>query len=512
MALYNLETPFSPEWWLKRLTAKLNGQRKDIDYLDRLYRGDHPLPDVPENFRLLFRGFQTIARTNYLALVVESPLERMNVVGFRVGDSDTADDATWERWNAAHLDADQVSVHRMMLALRRGYTMVGNHPRRDGVVVITPEHPTQVIHESYPEDRREVRAALKLWMDDIGGYLRANVYLPKGEAGLSAGYVFRYRGAKSSSSELLVTSQTNDVLFEAFQEWELIDSMPTGLDDVPITPFENRFDPMTGPRGEFEDVIPIQLRVNNTIFHRLVAEQFGSFRQKAILDYVLERDPISGDPIPPELRNDPGTAWIFEPGEDGNTPSLFEFSQTSTSDIISAAAADVRDMASISRTPPHYLLTGMVNVTGDALKAAETGLIMKVKREHIPEASGGWESTMAKAALLANDPTDFTNAEALWADPESRTLGELADAALKKKTAGVTWRQLMMDLGYTPDAIDRMETERVQDALVTATLAAPLGGPNVGGNPSGTQPTAGSTGGPNSGNSGTAVGRSNNVG
>jgi hypothetical protein len=39
-------------------------------------------------------------------------------------------------------------------------------------------------------------------------------------------------------------------------------------------------------------------------------------------------------------------------------------------------------------------------VTGDALKAAETGLIMKVKREHIPEASGGWEATMAKAALL----------------------------------------------------------------------------------------------------------------
>jgi len=477
MALYNLETPFSPEWWLKRLTAKLNGQRNGIEYLDQLYRGDHPLPTVPEKFRELFRGFQRLSRTNYLALVVEAPLERMNVVGFRVGESDTADDATWQRWQAAHLDADQVAVHRMMLAMRRGYTMVGMHPRRDGVVVISPEHPTQVIHESYPEDRREVRAALKLWVDDVGGYLRANVYLPKGEAGLNRGMVFRYRGARNSSQEVLLASSTLDVLFAAFQEWELIDSMPTGLDEVPVTPFENRYDPLTGPRGEFEDVVDIQLRINNTIFHRLVAEQFGSFRQKAILDYVLERD-VNGDPIPPELRNDPGTAWIFEPGEDGNRPTLFEFSQTSTTDIISASAADVRDLASISRTPPHYLLTGMVNVTGDALKAAETGLIMKVKREHIPEASGGWESTMAKAAMLANDPTDFTNAETLWADPESRTLGELADAALKKKTAGVTWRQVMQDLGYTPDAIDRMESERVQDAL-TASLMAP------------TQPTGG---------------------
>jgi hypothetical protein len=480
MALNNLETPFSPEWWLRRLTAKLNGQRKDIDYLDALYRGNHPMPDVPEKFRLLFRGFQKIARTNYLALVVESPLERMNVVGFRVGEDDNTDSATWDRWNAAHLDADQVAVHRMMLSLRRGYTMVGVHPRKAGQIVITPEHPSQVIHESWPEDRREVRAALKLWTDDIGGYARANVYLPKGEAGLNAGRVFRYRGAKNGATDILLTSQHDSVLLEGFMEWDLIDSMPTGLDEVPVTPFENRYDPLSGPRGEFEDVIDIQLRVNNTIFHRLVAEQFGSFRQKAILDYVLERD-ANGDPIPPELRNDPGTAWIFEPGEDGNTPSLFEFSQTSTTDIIAASAADIRDMASITRTPPHYLLAGMVNVTGDALKAAETGLIMKVKREHIPEASGGWEATMAKAALLSDDLTDFTNAETLWADPESRTLGELADSALKKKAAGVTWRQLMMDLGYTPDAIDRMESERVQDALTQSLMnPAPVANSNGG--------------------------------
>jgi hypothetical protein len=61
-------------------------------------------------------------------------------------------------------------------------------------------------------------------------------------------------------------------------------------------------------------------------------------------------------------------------------------------------------------------------------------------------------------------------------------LGELADAALKKKTAGVTWRQLMMDLGYTPDAIDRMESERVQDALTEALMnPAPVAGANSSG-------------------------------
>ena len=62
--------------------------------------------------------------------------------------------------------------------------------------------------------------------------------------------------------------------------------------------------------------------------------------------------------------------------------------------------------------------------------------------------------------------------EVVWADPESRSLADLSDAAVKQQAAGVPWRQRMELLGYTPAQIDGMEADRAQDAIL-ASLAAP---------------------------------------
>jgi hypothetical protein len=417
--------------------------------------------------------FQAQARTNYLSLVVEAPLERMSVEGFRVGDSDSTDAATWERWQRANLDADQVVVHRSMLALGRGFTMVAPHPRRDGIVSITPEFPDQMVTEAYPEDRREIRMSLKMFEDDVTGELVAKLFSTGGELKSPDGWMLTFKGPKSTRRELLVSQEVINLL-PILGEWELVDSAKTRMRDNPVTAFENRPGVDFSPRAEFEDVIDIQNRINATIFHRLVAESFGSFRQRAILNYVYDED-ADGNAIPPELKVDPASAWIFERAEDGQGQgvSLFEFSQTETKDIISAAEADVRDLAAITRTPPHYLLSGMINVGGDALKTAETGLVMKVKREHHPQAAAPWQATMRKAAELAGDnPQELEDAEVLWADAESRTMAELYDAAVKAEAAGVPWRQRMELLGHTPKEIDRMEAQRAADAML-ASMAAP---------------------------------------
>jgi hypothetical protein len=466
------ETPLSPGWWLVRLTRRLNAQRARTHHLERLYKGDHDLPSVPDKYRTVFRMFQAQARTNYLALVAEAPLERMSVEGFRVGDSEGTDATTWDRWQRANMDADQVVVHRSMLALSLGFTMVSPHPRKPDVIAITPEFPDQMIVEPYPEDRRDVRMALKMWEDDITGEVRANLISTAGELGAPDGYVIKFRGPRSTRRELLVSQDVTHLL-PILGEWEMMDYARTGMSRNPVTSFENRPGVDFRPRSEFEDVIPIQDRINSTLFHRLVAEAFGSFRQKAILNYVYDEDP-DGNAIPPDLKNDLASAWIFEKDEEGGSGvSLFEFSQTDTSNIISAAEADVRDLAAITRTPPHYLLTGMNNIGGDALKTAETGLVSKVKREHIPQATGSWKSTMSKAAELAgDDPTELDDSEVLWADAESRTMAELYDAAVKAQTAGVPWRQRMELLGFAPKEIDRMDAQRTADAMV-ASLSAP---------------------------------------
>lgn len=458
MAL-DIERVGSPAWWFVRLVTRLQDERKDVERLEQLYRGNHPLPEGAEGMAEAYRQFQRLCRSNYLSLVVEAPLERMRVVGFRAGGSEdeVGDDKTWEMWQSAHLDADQVMVHRTMLALRRAYVIVGPHPRKRGEVLITPEHPSQVFVEHFPDDRRTPRAAVKSFTDDVSGKARATVYLPNG--------IFKYE----SPNKPLGYMDEQFYMPDNLRHWTLVDAVANPLGEIPVVEFANRPTLLGGAIGEFEDVIDIQNRINTTLLHRLVSEKFGAFRQKAVLNLEFEED-ANGDPIVPVLPNDPAMAWLLQ----GENLRLHEFSQNDTAQIINAVTTDIRDLAAITRTPPHYLLGGIVNSSGDALKAAETGLVAKV-RERQSQAGEAWEVVMHLAHLVKGDQAraNVVDMEAIWADPEARTLGELADSALKKKQIGIPFRQLAQDLGYSPQVVKRMESERVADAMLEQMLAPP---------------------------------------
>lgn len=466
----DVTTPQSPGWWLVRLTNRLMAERPEVDRLNRYFTGDHPLPEGADGMRDAYRQFQRLSRSNYLSLVVEAPLERMRVVGFRTGSSgtDAGDDATWSLWQKARLDADQVQVHRTMLALRRAYVIVGPHPRKRGEVLITPEHPSQVTVESYPDDPRTARAALKMYADDVTGRTRATVYLPN--------WIIRFE------SDGKAGDMDNSTLFtpSALSRWNIVgepQANPYGV--VPVVEFANRTSILGQARAEFEDVLDIQNRINTTLLHRLVSEKFGAFRQKAILNLDFDEDE-EGEAIVPRLSSNPAEAWLLQ----GENLRLEEFSQNETSGILKAVESDIRDLAAISLTPAHYLLANVGNMGGDTLKASETGLVAKV-RERSSQAGESWEQVMALAHLIkGNREAALSDMEAIWADPESRTLGELYDAAVKAQSAGVPWKARMVLLGYSPQQIKRMESERTQDAMLAALMApaapaAPVAAPGA---------------------------------
>ena len=453
---FDVTTPESPGWWLARLVGKLQAERPEIDRLEALFRGDHPLPNANSSASEAFKAFQRLSRSNYLALVVEAPLERMTVTGFRAGPEDRqGDETSWKLWQQARLDADQVLVHRTMLSCRRAYVIVGPHPRRPGEVLITPEHPSQVIVEHYPDDHREVRAGLKLFVDDVENRAKAYVYLPD--------YVYVFR-----SPEPITADEVNGLTPEGLSEWEHVttEGNPTAP-VVPVVEFANRPTLRGTALCEFEDVIDIQNRINQTLLHRLVAEKFGAFRQTAVLNLAFDEDE-DGNAIAPELPADPGVAWLLQ----GENLSMWQSQQTSTKDILEGVSADIRDLAAITRTPPHYLLNSIVNASGDALKSAETGLVAKV-REHISQAGESWEMVIHLAHLILGTGTPVDELESVWADPESRSISELHDAANKSVTSGVPWQQRMEMLGYTPQQIRRMESDRMNDALIRSMGAPP---------------------------------------
>jgi hypothetical protein len=244
---------------------------------------------------------------------------------------------------------------------------------------------------------------------------------------------------------------------------------PNDLKVVPLVPFVNRRNRRPQGFAEHEDVLSIQNRINLAIINLIAAMKYGAFRQRWAAGLEVDEDPVTGQKIQP-FQLDIRKLWTTDDAE----VKFGEFAATDLVPYVRAVEAAVQDLAAISRTPPHYLIGAVVNVSGDALKAAETGLISKV-RDRQRNFGESWEQTMRLAFRVLGDETKATSytAETLWRDPESRSVAEMADAAVKKASAGVPWRQRMEDMGYTPTQIARMEIDRAADALNTVPTTDP---------------------------------------
>lgn len=439
----------SVRYWLQRLGTQLEEERRALDVLDDYRTGDHPLPEGHELMRETYRKMQRKARSNYCGLVVESVGERLRPVGFRTGGagSNKLDADARLVWQANSLDAEARIVMMHSLTFGRSYVIIGPPDRASGgFPIITAEDPRQVTHIADPIRRRVVKAALKMWADDDEGVYRAVVYLPD-----AIHYFVRpkkknaYQGRFNQAKWQEDTSEFPD------------GSVANPLSVVPVVPFINRPDADPRGAGEFVDVLDIQDRINAVVLDRLVIAKMQAYRQRWMKGVKLTDD--DGNPLP---RFDPGADLMWAVEDDA--AQFGDFSSVDLTPLLKAAESDVNDLAAITRTPPHYLLGAMVNLSGDALKAAETGLISKV-RDRMIEFGESWELVIRIAGMY-DGRSIAPDAELIWADPESRSMAELADAATKKSAVGVPWAQLMEDLNYTPAQIQRMRSERAQDALL----------------------------------------------
>jgi hypothetical protein len=95
--------------------------------------------------------------------------------------------------------------------------------------------------------------------------------------------------------------------------------------------------------------------------------------------------------------------------------------------------------------------------SADAIRSSEATLVPKARRRQ--RAFGGaWEDVMRLAVLVRDgvQRPGMESLEVIWRDPETRTVAQAADAAVKKLAVGVSREQILEDLGYSPVQIERM--------------------------------------------------------
>lgn len=449
----------SPEFWLHRLIQGLLDRQPRYDLLENYVVGNHPVPSGDQRYVKALRELQEKSKTNYIGLVTNAPCERMEVVGFRFGDDpdDPADDDANRIWQYNDMDIMSVIAHTTAATFSRAYVLISPPSMPGEEPIITVEDPRVTIVEHDPASMRKIRAGLRMWTDDVIGSAIAVVYLPDG--------IHYFRG-KVNEYYKNIDYDTLRQRVTAAGSWEYIGSEPNPIGEVPIVPINWRPGLHGTSLAEAEEGFTIQDRINSTVLDRMIISRSQAYKQRWAKGIQIPKDD-AGRAKPP-----------FDPGSDilwavaSKDADFGEFREADIRQILEAVRDDVGDLAAITKTPPHYLLGEIVNASGDALKAAETGLVSKT-RQRMKSAGWSWEKVMRICFAYKNDERAKTEvAETIWADPESRSRAELADAILKETQMGLPPEMAFERLGLTPSQVSRaitlMRAKEMRDAMMMA--------------------------------------------
>lgn len=432
------------------LLTIIYNDRDRLDRIDSYLLGIQDDPYMPSSADAEYRLLATRAVSNWMPLLVGTPAQALYVDSFRpsrkLADGTESDSPEWKHWQESRLDSKQTVVHRGALAYGHSFTLTerakgkvrtkGLSPLRtaalyeDAANDIAPYAALTVTRE--PADK--VFGKARLWDGNREYQVTFKSYVDKAEVTVDKGKVH-------------------------------------GNTECPVTRFAASVDLEGRTVGVIEPMIPLQNRINQTVFDLLVTQTYASFKVRWVTGMAPpifrdeEGEPIldaSGNPQPIPMDHN-AKRFLFAEDNDVKFGSLDE---SPLGGFIESVDMSIRHLAAVSQTPPHHLLGQIANLSAEALLAAETALSRKI--EEFRKVFGeSWERVFNLAGELAGDEAsaqDF-GGEVLWRDMEQRSLAQSADALGKlSEMLGIPKRGLWPRVpGATKNELDHWEELRKQD-------------------------------------------------
>lgn len=448
----------TPGWWLEQLGKKLYDSQSRLNGLWDYYDGNATLPEATPVAKESYRRFTARSRTNWAELIVEAVRDRMTPLGFRTGAAgdDTGDKTARDLWNTNEMDEQFADLMAFVLGMSRGYTMVGAPGPGDDWPVISVEDPRQVVTDHDPARPRVVRAGLKLYRDEAMGDDVVTLLLHRDLTESRSVEMWEARRPVERQKKVF------DGGFRA-SDWQWnIRGEQLKSPVVPIIRFRN-----INGRGEFERHIDLLDRINTMVLQRIVIAVMQAFRQRALIG-ELPRTNDKGEPI--DYSNlfvaDAGALWTVPEGVE-----MWESAQVDLTPVLSSVKDDLMALAAVTRTPMHMFLPETVQGSAEGASLAREGLVYKTE-DRMVRANNGLRRTLSLAFLLAGDEqrAKYTALQTIWAPAERRSLAERASA--NAQAQDVPWRTRMTDImGFLPEVVERMEGERLADAVLQQRLA-----------------------------------------
>jgi hypothetical protein len=437
----------SPEEWRGRLKQQLAERQEPIALYKDYYKGAHRMSFATQKFKDAFGDLFTAFADNWCGLAVDIVVDRLAINGFRFSGSTTNDQEAWGIWQANRMDARSMKLHTTEVKTGWGYVIVGWDDDRD-LPLYTVEDPSQVIVECDPADDSVRLAALKSYIDHRGDMIDV-VYEPDR---ITTFRVPAFAAGIYQASPTFYLPSSVSVGGESAEQ-----ANPLG--EVPVIPFENNPDLLEGGVSELRPAIKLQDAANKFFSDMIVASEFQAFRQRVLTGVEVPNDPKTGKPMT-DIEMAVSRLMLFKAPD----AKAFDLQQAPLENYINAIEMTVQHFSAQTRTPPHYLLAKLINLSGDALKAAESGLNWRALRKQIDN-SDPWEDVQRLGFkwryLKKQDEADKKRSEDMevhtdWAPPETQALSVVADSISKKREAGWPLRTLLEESGMTAQEVSRV--------------------------------------------------------
>jgi hypothetical protein len=412
----------------KTLMPKFVAERDRLNRIDRWYRWEHDQPHRPRQATQEYRELVQRCETPWLGLVVTAAAQGLFVEGYRrAKDPDNA--GGWAYWQANRMDGRQMGIHRAALAYGISYAtaLPGEDPLTgDPMPVIRGRSPRRMM-AFYEDPAVDEWPEYALQVDPLGA---------------SKWSVRLY-------DDLQIHKFTCDAGGGALEHLDTVDH-DVGI--CPVVRYSNMLDLEARADGEVEPFIAVAARIDQTVFDRLVVQRFASWKVRTISGMTKPDDAAENDQTRQRLKVEDILI-----AEDADT-KFGVLPETALTGFIEARDADVHDLAAVTQTPPHYLLSKMANLSAEALAAAEAGLTRKVdERKH--GFGESHEQLIRLACWVMGDDAGARDVEAQvrWKDMQSRSLAQAADALGKlAQMLGVPLQMLWEQIpGWTDQDVER---------------------------------------------------------
>jgi hypothetical protein len=449
------------------LEDELRSRRFEIDRNEQYYRGKQPLRFASDEFKKYhgkrYQGFAD----NWVQVVSDAPVERLTVNGIQPAGMPEADRESWRVWQMNGLDADSQLGFLGAINSGRSFVLVWGNPDDPETPEVTFEDASQCIVAYEPGSRRKRLAGLKRWEDGADDY--ATLYL--------ADEVWKFKRARVGAAQKSTGVQDVD---DELKKWDLRETgdepnpQPNPLGVVPLVELPNRPTLVGDPISDITGVVAMQDAVNLLWAQLFTTSDYASFptrivlgAERPVVPVLDETGAIVGE-RPVDMEKFAVDRVQFFTGDNVRTEEWSAANLGAYSDIIETAVSHI---AAQTRTPQHYLVGKMTNISGDALLGAETGLVKRTEEKQLWFGQALREVFRLVALAQGDDAKALAIAggRVMWAEAESRSQSQLTDSLLKLKQIGFPFEFLALRYGLTPtevvDLLNMREKELMADPM-----------------------------------------------